>query len=370
MANSEVHQVPCMNSYAKENSSGPNFQTYPASVTEISSMLAEARKDSVPDCAALDTLSLSKAQDIPPTPPQTRAVIKKSLTCGSLFVANCGCNNDNSATTPLPQRFSNPSTPFSPQKKSSTTVLAEICPNSVTKRLSNPEISGTKFQIRPRRSCEHPKCSITSKPVITSIYNNHPEIPYAIVTVEVPKEQKTYCDNSVPIQRLQEQKTVSFSPSFIHNLKHPDLISKQSNQDNLDYLKYTALAYEKQGEKKEEAEKFFKDFGLLGPMGNGATSGRKNSKNSSSDSEIAQNLRKNSKLMCIDTKKGVVNGTPEDYHYLKTIVPRLEKELSDLEIGYGSLQTELAQTKRDLSTKEEEVNRLQREIHKLKVRFL
>lgn len=86
----------------------------------------------------------------------------------------------------------------------------------------------------------------------------------------------------------------------------------------------------------------------MGPMGNGAASGR-NCK--PSPETEAHHVRKNS----------------HHDEYLKNVVMRLKKELADLEVKYGALQTELLQTQKELHVRESEVLRLQREIHKLKV---
>lgn len=351
--------------------SRPNLihsKSYPASVTEISPMLLEKRKGSFvaegPDCADvrvplhIRTTPTAKLT----SEAASRILFKKSHTCGSLF-AKCGCNNENEPRVPLLQTFSNPYPTTT--KRSSNPSIPDIHAITESKRFSNPEI-----KVEKNLGSTSPRTTKNS-PVITSVYHNHPEIPYPIVTVKVAPEESSN-ERNLNSDKLHHQKSVSFcyDPYFNENQAKAELLNKKSNQDNLEYLKYTALAYEKQVEKTEKVEKIYKDFGVIGPMGNGVTSARRSSKNSSSDSESVQQIRKNSKLMCLDTRGNKSTGIPEDYEYLKAIVPRLEKELSNLEIRYGGLQAELVQTKKELDCKETEVLRLQTEIHKLKVYFL
>lgn len=92
-------------------------------------------------------------------------------------------------------------------------------------------------------------------------------------------------------------------------------------------------------------------------MGNGVATGR-NCK-PSPEVDALHHVRKNSPH---DSRT-----RNEEYEYLKSVVMRLKKELADLEVKYGALQTELLQTQKELHVKESEVVRLQREIHKLKV---
>ncbi|XP_044258969.1 cGMP-dependent protein kinase, isozyme 1 [Tribolium madens] len=274
-----------------------SLNVYPASVSELSTMIGHARKESFPE--------------------EARALFKKSHTCGSLY-AKCGCNNDSS--TPLVQTYSTPEPPPSPSKRGSTPVIATIYPRADTKRLSNPEINNT-----------------SKKTVIkANVYLNHPEITFPI-PVALPKET---CDRSNLAKSL-------------------DL--EEIKKSNLDYHKYNALAYESSASKDEEAKKFLSDFGIFGPMGNGvATTLRRSSKNSI-DGDVIQQIRKNSRSL-IDRH----SGAQEENDYLKTIIARLKKELSELEVKYGTLQSELYETRRELTCKESEVLKLQREIHKLK----
>lgn len=124
----------------------------------------------------------------------------------------------------------------------------------------------------------------------------------------------------------------------------------------LDYHKATALTYEKDNKdqrNKAEAEKFFKEFGLFGPMGNDL-SFRKTSRTSLE--ENINQIRKNSKM-----------SSKEDYEHLKVVVARLKKDLTEMEMKYTAAQIELHEMKNLLSGKENEVLKLQREVHKLKV---
>jgi hypothetical protein len=58
---------------------------------------------------------------------------------------------------------------------------------------------------------------------------------------------------------------------------------------------------------------------------------------------------------------------PEDYDYLKGLVPQLKREAKTWEAKSDSLETEVLELRRELKMREQEVVRLQREVHKLKV---
>ncbi|EFA12840.1 cGMP-dependent protein kinase, isozyme 1 [Tribolium castaneum] len=241
-----------------------------------------------------------------------RALFKKSHTCGSLY-AKCGCSHD---PPPPPVQPRAPEPPPSPSKRGSTPAIASIYPRADTKRLSNPEINN---------SSRH-------KTVIkANVYLNHPEITFPI-----------------PVELQDKPNLAKSLPTSI------DL--DEVKKSNLDYHKYNVLAYECSASKEEEAKKFLSDFGIFGPMGNGVATLRRSSK-SSLDGDVIQQIRKNSRRL---------SGAHEENDYLKTIVARLKKDLAELEVKYGSLQSELYETRRQLTCKESEVLKLQREIHKLK----
>ncbi|RZC32333.1 hypothetical protein BDFB_001624 [Asbolus verrucosus] len=314
-----------------------SLKLYPASVSEFSAMIGHARKESFPECAS---------EQATPEEGEPRALFKKSHTCGSLY-AKCGCNNESASTSPLFQTYTNPSpeSPPSPPKRGSTPVIATIYPKSDTKRLSNPEINNT-FTCPSSR---HTRQTNSKTVIKANVYLNHPEITFPI-PVEVPKEA---CDKSVP----------NLAKSLPTSIDHAEI-----KKSNLDYHKYNALAYESSANKDEEAKKFLSDFGIFGPMGNGvATTLRRSSKNSL-DGEIIHQIRKNSKNH-VESKRRH-SGAQEENEYLKTIVARLKKELAELEVKYGTVQSELHHTRKDLNCKEGEVLKLQREVHKLKVSLI
>lgn len=109
MANPEIHR-------AKSEGAAKSFglRVYPASVRELSALIAGARRDS--DVAAPSTI-------------RSGGPFKKSLTCGSLFV-RCACDGDGTAVSP-PKRSSNPCA-------ASAGWTAATGPND--KRLSDPEV--------------------------------------------------------------------------------------------------------------------------------------------------------------------------------------------------------------------------------------
>ncbi|KAJ8919915.1 hypothetical protein NQ315_006444 [Exocentrus adspersus] len=311
MANSGVHErTPSYlnqinNLVAGEEDYSP--KQYPASVTELSAMLLHAHKESLPS---------SPASTSP-----TRAVFRKSHTCGSLY-AKCGCDNDTDTF------------PFfaSCEKRASNPSLSAPYPKSDAKRLSSPEIHD--FQHHHSK----PKSKAVRDVVKANVYLNHPEINFPI-PVELPKE-------------LVPKPSRSLSSEI---------------KNKLDYHKYTALVYESQhqnhGYNEEEAKRFLRDFGIFGPMGNGVGTSLRRSSKTSLDEDSIQQIRKNSKNLD-GKKRGSVSH--EDYEYLKSIVGRLKKELSELEVKYEAAQGELHDAKKQLNCKEAEVLRLHREVHKLK----
>lgn len=320
MANSEIHQAkpPCLNEINKYVPGKPfSLKMYPASVKELSALLMHARKESLPVCDDADAPSSWGNE--------SRAVFKKSHTCGSLFV-KCGCNNENTDGQSLFQTFSDPYSSF-PFKRSSNPSVTTTFNKPANKRLSNPEISNSQLLEKRGQS---------NRPKSTGHFLNHPEIPYPI-----PQEA---CDRSVPNSRRSSSKD---------SIDCPEIYCRRSN---LDYHKCTVLAYENCQRDSDEAEKFLKEFGILDPMGNGVTL-RQNSKPSPDHVDTLPQIRKSSNK--------VLAG--EDHEYLKSVIARLKNELSDLEIKYGALQSELVHTQKQIGCKESEVLRLQREIHKLKV---
>jgi hypothetical protein len=58
---------------------------------------------------------------------------------------------------------------------------------------------------------------------------------------------------------------------------------------------------------------------------------------------------------------------PEDYDYLMVLVPQLKREAKDWEAKSDSLETEVLELRKELRMREQEVIRLQREVHKLRV---
>ncbi|XP_049819329.1 cGMP-dependent protein kinase, isozyme 1-like isoform X2 [Aethina tumida] len=292
MANSCLNQPNLLEKY------GP--KSYPASVTEFSAMLLEARTETSPVRA-------------PPPTTLERRLTKKSHTCGSLY-AKCRCNND--------------SGPETETKRSSTPDTWTIA-----KRLSSPEID--VHQTKHPNVCLKPKSA--TKTVKANVYLNHPEITFPI-PVEIPKEQLPKQTKSLP-----------------SSVERPEIRKSQ-----IDYHKFNVLAYESQPHFKEErAQKFLQDFGIFGPMGNGVASLRRSSR--TSDDDLNQ-IRKNSKNV-IEVKRKSSSG---DSEYLKSMVAKLKKELAELEKKYGSVQGELFEARKDLSCRETEVLKLQREVHKLK----
>lgn len=317
-----------------------SLKSYPATVTKVSAMLVHAHQHQQEEetrsktpsttVSAISTTSNNTAATTL-VAGEVRDTLTKSHTCGSLY-AKCRCNNGTDAEDNHP-RLKRPSNP--------TISNTQFQQHHQTKRLSSPEIQTIQFLNRHPHVCltaKHPttKSNTTagSKTVVkANVYLNHPEITFPI-PITLPQED---CDKFVP-----KSNSVDYT-----ELKKPQL----------DYHKYTALAYEKDA---DEAHKFLQEFGILGPMGNGVTS---NLRKNSIDGETIHQIRRNSKHVA-DIKRRT---SAEEYEHLKSIIVRLKKELADVEVKYGTVQTELNETKKDLNCKESEVLKLQREVHKLKV---
>lgn len=335
MANFDIEATsPCIN---KVNKCIPtksfSLNMYPASVKEISALLMQARKESLPVCNDADV-----EVHIPsPLESESRAVFKKSHTCGSLFV-KCKCNNENTDGQSLFQTFSDPYSSF-PYKRSSNPSVVTTYNKSQNKRLSNPEINNT--QLLEKRTAGY-----SNRTKSEDQFLEHPEIPYRI--------HREASDRSVSSSRRSSSKdSVDYCQEVF------------GRRSNLEYHKGTVLAYETSRRNSEEAEKFLREFGILDPMGNGVAL-RQNSKPSTDNTDSTlQQARKSSKNINNDFGSKILS--EENHEYLKTVIARLKKELSELEIKYGALHNEMVHIQKQLGNKESEVLRLQREIHKLKV---
>lgn len=62
-----------------------------------------------------------------------------------------------------------------------------------------------------------------------------------------------------------------------------------------------------------------------------------------------------------------MNTIPENYDYLQSVVPILKKETKKWENKTKSLEEQAVNLKKIISQKDNEINKLKREIHKLKV---
>lgn len=307
-----------------------NLKMYSGSVKELSALLMHARKESFPICddadVGLHTPSLVETE--------SRGVFKKSHTCGSLFV-KCRCNNENTDGQSVFQT-SYPHSSF-PYKRSSNPSVTTTYNRSTNKRLSNPEINNA--QLLERRIPDY-----SNRTKSEDQFLEHPEIPYRI-------HRETSVSSS---RRSSSKDSIDYCQEAF------------GRRSNLEYHKGTVLAYENYRRHSEEAEKFLRDFGILDSMGNGVAL-RQNSKPLADNANISQPTHKDSKNLNNDSAKK----TPfeEDHTYLKSVVARLKKELSELEIKYGSLHSEFIQIQKQLGNKESEVLRLQREVHKLRVSY-
>ncbi|KAF5297410.1 hypothetical protein FQR65_LT01341 [Abscondita terminalis] len=306
-----------------------DVKTYPASAAHLSTMFAKAHQESLPECAELDTPPEIEPLVFPPTYQEKRLNFKKSHTCGSLF-AKCGCNNENDNKESLLKIFSQQR----PKRSSNPSPLTTTIPKkSETKRLSNPEINNPTHKQR------------FPKPLLRTSYLNHPEIPYPIPLVNRDKRKSS---------NLQQQ---------FHKYAYPEYLCNRFAQSNLEYLKYTALSYQNlNGEVEDPAQKYLKESGIIGPMGNEVSNIHQNSQ---SDSDTLEQIRKNSKIMCAETRRKN-SGAPDDYENLKSAVVLLKQQLNDLENSYSSLHTQLLESKKEVHCRESEVIKLQREVHKLK----
>jgi hypothetical protein len=106
-------------------------------------------------------------------------------------------------------------------------------------------------------------------------------------------------------------------------------------------------------------------------MGNGVSSGPCTA-TSSNTAVTAGNLQyaengHPQKTSPVGTTTAFRMSLPDDYDYLKGLVPQLKKEAKTWEAKSDSLETVVLQLRRELKMREQEVIRLQREVHKLKV---
>ncbi|KAL1516851.1 hypothetical protein ABEB36_000696 [Hypothenemus hampei] len=334
MANPKIHERSSssfkpINKMLLKDSSFSIGTTYPASVKEISAMLAHARKNS-PEEQEMVQNEVYENNNGQGRRGSNLNTNNSHHQCGSFF-AKCNCKYEGQDSV---FNFQSPRSNSIPNTKN----LHE------EKRLSHPEIDLSELTAKPSNVCLKPKSPGTPSPstvIKANVFLNHPEITFPI-PVEVSKED--FRNHSIPTHLYPE-------------LKH-----------KLDYHKATALAYEHQKNqtinksKEAEAEKFFKEFGLFGPMGNGITTNFKRPSRNSLEENINQ-IKRNSKNL---GNKKMSSVFIEDYEHLKVIVARLRKDITDMEMKYTAAQVELHETKNLLSTKESEVLKLQREVHKLK----
>lgn len=96
-------------------------------------------------------------------------------------------------------------------------------------------------------------------------------------------------------------------------------------------------------------------------MGNGSGCMRKSSK--VMDFAIKEQIRKTSFVKKIEP----VNTIPENYDYLQSVIPILKKETKKWENKTKSLEEQTVNLTKIISQKDNEINKLKREIHKLKV---
>lgn len=314
-------------------------KTYPTSVTEFSAILVQAQKESLSECAIMDTPPSSLDMHTAIDTNKARVSLKKAHTCGSLF-AKCGCNYDNCT---LLQTFSRPITENS-YKRSFEPVIQNCC-TSFPKRLSNPEINERN---RESETLCKVKSNIKREVSLKQGYLKHPDIPYP---VENPRESRG-CDKSA--SHTKKRSVSSSNKQF----DFPDLVNKKV-EDNLNYHKYTALTYGN-FDSSDPAHKFLKEFGIFGPMGNETSVNRRNSRVSFSDSDGNPQHKQISKIMCLETNRKKSTGIEEEYELSKLTISRLEKEIKEV-------KTEFERIRRALNKSESEVLKLQRENHKLKV---
>nr|XP_023023080.1 cGMP-dependent protein kinase, isozyme 1-like isoform X1 [Leptinotarsa decemlineata] len=278
----------------------------------------------------------SKSPQSPPPADKSRSrgVFKKSHTCGSLY-AKCGCSYD---VNDKPAQFHHSTSDGSRLTRKPSPPERSGFGHLPTKRFSNPDIN----HHRSPQVCLCPKVPKGTDVVKTNVYLNHPEVNFPI-PVELPAD----CEKYGP------------SPNKLSLTLYPELKSK------LEYHKYTALSYESHHHQvnEEEAQKFLQDFGIINSMGNGLTAPRKTSR-SSIDGPTIQRIQRNSKNLGEARRKSSIE--PEDYEYLKQVVVKLKNEIAENEGRYETIQRELFDTKKQLSSKETQVLRLQREVHKLK----
>lgn len=315
----------------KETSYG--LKTYPASVHEISAMLVHAQRESLDETVPGSHHRLRDEEDDRRFGDVSRQNLNvnrgSNHQCGSFF-AKCKCKNE--------LKLSGTSRSYSIPVPRDT---------HVDKRLSSPEIDLSEVTSRQPNVCLKPKSPGTASPssvIKTNVFLNHPEITFPI-PVEVPEED-------------YQKKTF---PAHLY----PEIKNKPDN-----FHKGTALSLNNangvQSSREQEAEKFLKEFGLFGPMGNEITTNFRRKSRPSTDETFANQTKKSSKSLEVKPNMKMSNVNIEDYEHLKNVVARLKKDLCDMEMKYSAAQVELHETKNLLSSKENELLKLHREVHKLK----
>ncbi|XP_025836753.1 cGMP-dependent protein kinase, isozyme 1-like [Agrilus planipennis] len=282
--------------------------------------------------------STGRSPTLPRTPP---AVFKKSNTCGSLF-AKCSCNSNENTSSKCVQKSTESTIVSSPD--TTDNKLQE-------KRYSSPEITSATRNNNTKKT-HHRKTKYSE-------CLRHPEIPFPLTDL---------LDRNLTENHHEKQSRYN-NYLNLSNLHYPDLVCDSASQSNLLYLKYTALANRSQsipGATDDLSLKILRDFGAVNDnMGSGMSAPTMTTvKDATSEFESAPRPRLSQSILCGEGKRK--SSVIEDYEYLKTVVQQLKRELSDLEIKYGALESDLQLSKKELNSKEAEVTRLQCEVHKLK----
>ncbi|XP_021934867.1 cGMP-dependent protein kinase, isozyme 1 isoform X2 [Zootermopsis nevadensis] len=134
-----------------------------------------------------------------------------------------------------------------------------------------------------------------------------------------------------------------------------------------------AIDYESQDPLEEDEEELLREYHKQQQrylMGNGVSTGPC-ATSSSNTAVTASNVRsagdgQTKKNFHVGSSNVFRVSQPEEYGYLKGLVPQLKREAKDWEAKSDSLEAEVFGLRRELRMREQEVIRLQREVHKLK----
>lgn len=138
------------------------------------------------------------------------------------------------------------------------------------------------------------------------------------------------------------------------------------------YYRYhlDAIDYQSQDPLEEDEEALLREYHKQQQrflMGNGVSAGPCSAPSSNTAVTAGNGDGQNQRISPIGSSSVFRVSQPEDYDYFKGLVPQLKREAKDWEAKSDSLEAEVLELRKELRMREQEIVRLQREVHKLKV---